>query len=1288
MAAPPSAAHWVAFPNSIREVPAATPPAPVGLHRAVVARNYLSPEETASPIEFEVALRMRNFSELQARVGRGELVSRAEMAAEYLPLGDDYTRIVDWLSGQGLSITQTDENHLAVFAAGSVGAVAKALRVTFARVAMDSQEFTSAVTAPSLPSEIAAPVLGIHGLQTHLRLHRLTSAKTLRAQAVSGYSPGQILAAYNANLPGVTGAGQTIAVVGDAFPAEGDLESFWSATGVPQKYANITDVSVGGGPSSPQSSDQEEITLDTEWSSSIASGAQIRVYGAPDLTNPSFDKAYMQVYRDALSIPGLNQFSISYGNGEEDNTGDYLLTEAQLMANLAAAGVTVLSSSGDNGAYADGNNVFQVTYPASDPNVTGVGGTSLQNTGTTPPVEVAWSDSGGGQSGYFNRPGWQTGEGVPGGSYRLVPDVSSAADFNFGGYIFFGGSGQVVGGTSWATPTWAGFCALMNQARGGTTGMGALNPKIYPLLGTNAFRDITSGGNGTYEAGVGYDMVTGIGVPDITNLVANLASGSSAPSIIAQLGSQVTVLGQAAAFSVVADGAAPLAYQWQRLPQGAATWESLSDGGAYSGSSTATLVVSGVTYAMNGDRFQCVVSNSDGSATSSPADGLEVNPVGVTTLAGLPGESGFSNGTGRSAQFNSPGSVRTDALGNLYVADNVNNAIRTITPGGTVTTVVGASGTAGSQDGPVSSAELNDPSGVVVDDSGNIYVADGGNYTIRKISGGVVSTLAGAAGESGSVDGSGSAARFEQPENIAIDSSGNLYVPDGDGDTIRKITPGGAVSTLAGLAKEAGQVDGTGSAARLNSPEGIAADASGNVYVADSGNNAIRKVSPSGAVTTLAGSPDGSAGSADGFGTSARFNLPTGVAVDASGNVFVADSNNDTIREVTPSGSVTTVAGSPRQTGSVDGLSTSARFYTPADVAVDGNGIVYVADNVNNTVRRIVQGSLVAPQIQTQPVAAAVTAGQSADFTVAASGSAQLTYQWEKEAVGASGFTDLTDGGGLSGSATPTLTVGNATAAMSGDQFECVVSNNAGSATSASAALTVTSSGPAIATQPESQTINEGGTVVFTVVAGGSGSAFQWQLNGIDLANGGNVSGATGPQLEIQGANSANNGSYACVVTSGGLSITSNAAVLNVTASPNPGSLSSISARAYVGTGGDVLIGGFFISGDTSATVLIQAIGPALEASPYNVVGALQQPVLTLHQSQGGKDVVLYSNSGWGSNPVLLSAAATAYAQPVLAPGSADSELLLTLPPGGYTAEVSGADGSTGVALCAIYQLP
>jgi sugar lactone lactonase YvrE len=831
---------------------------------------------------------------------------------------------------------------------------------------------------------------------------------------------------------------------------------------------------------------------------------------------------------------------------------------------------------------------------------------------------------------------------------------------------------------------------------GGSTGLGSINPKIYPLLGTNAFRDITVGSNGTYSAGTGYDLCTGIGVPNIGNLVNDLTSGGLAPTIIGQLDDQVTVAGQAAAFSVVAAGTGPLDYQWQISADGGSTWGNLSDNGTYGGSHTPNLILTGVISSMSGDQFRCGVSNSSGTINSA-AELLTVNLLGVTTLAGLPGDAGFADGVGRLARFNSPGSVRTDMNGNVYVADNLNDVIRKVTPGGVVTTVVGTAGTAGSSDGAaLTAATLNDPSGVAIDaSSGNLYIADGGNFTIRKVTpAGIVSTLAGTAGIQGTSDGTGAAAQFDDPENIAVDASGNLYVPDGLADTVRKITPAGVVTTLAGSANVSGSNDGTGAAARFNDPDGIAVDLSGNVYVADSGNDTIRKVTPAGAVTTLAGSA-GVSGSADGVGAAARFNIPTGLAVDSAGTIYVADSANETIRELALSGQVTTVAGLTLTSGSADGQGTNALFNAPADVAVDANGILYVADNLNNTVRRIALTPLSPPQIATQPSNESVFLEQTATFTVSATGSATLTYQWQISTDGGGSWTNLSDTAPYSGSATPTLTITDPTTALSGAQFKCIVANSAGSVASAAATLTVSASigAPQIQTQPQGAALNAGSTVVFTVIASGSPTSYQWFLNGAPLGDSATgatsdiISGANGPQLVITAATAASNGNYTVVATnSGGSSNPSATAALQVAPSSNAGLANSIATRAFVGTGNNILIGGFFIVGSTSRTVLVQGLGPAL--GQFGVTGFLAHPTLSIHQTQNGSDATLYSNTGWGSNPVLLNAAASVFASPALSPNSQDSELLLTLPPGGYSAEVSGADGGSGVALCAIYELP
>ncbi|HEX7706254.1 MAG TPA: NHL repeat-containing protein, partial [Thermoanaerobaculia bacterium] len=343
---------------------------------------------------------------------------------------------------------------------------------------------------------------------------------------------------------------------------------------------------------------------------------------------------------------------------------------------------------------------------------------------------------------------------------------------------------------------------------------------------------------------------------------------------------------------------------------------------------------------------------SDGSIAENP-------PYTFTHFAGSTGGPGWFDGTGSAGRFSVPSGVATDGSGNVYVADYYNHTIRRITPAGAVTTLAGLAGNAESADGTGSAARFRYPTGVATDGSGNVYVADQGNHTIRKITPtGMVTTLAGLAESWGSADGTGSSARFHGPTDVATDGSGNVYVADYNSQTIRKVTPAGVVTTLAGLAGGGGSADGTGSAARFNYPSGVATDGSGNVYVADPSNQTIRKITPAGVVTTLAGLA-GTSGSADGSGSAARFYGPSGVATDGSGNVYVADYRNHTIRKVTPAGTVTTLAGLAGTSGSADGSGSGARFNGPISVATDGSGNVYVADPFNQTIRKVTPAGVV-----------------------------------------------------------------------------------------------------------------------------------------------------------------------------------------------------------------------------------------------------------------------------------------------------------------------------------------
>ncbi len=335
--------------------------------------------------------------------------------------------------------------------------------------------------------------------------------------------------------------------------------------------------------------------------------------------------------------------------------------------------------------------------------------------------------------------------------------------------------------------------------------------------------------------------------------------------------------------------------------------------------------------------------------------------VAVSTLAGQMESGGYVDGGGDEAQFRLPNSVAADAAGNLFVADTANNTIREIDTNGVVSTLAGEPGSHGSRDGTGASARFWAPFGIAVDTNGTVYVADTGNNTIRKITtNGVVSTLAGLAGHPGSNDGHGPSARFRNPWGVAVDAAGNVFVADMSNDTIRKIRPDGTVYTFAGQAGTIGSIDGFGNDAQFNNPFAIAVDSADNVYVADSANDVIRKITPSRAVSTLAGLA-GNVGNTDGSGSTARFWNPQGLVVDNAGNIYVADTGNDTIRKITPMGAVTTFAGVPGVSGTADGEGKDARFNGPGGVTADGVGVIYVADTNNHAIRKIALARITNP---------------------------------------------------------------------------------------------------------------------------------------------------------------------------------------------------------------------------------------------------------------------------------------------------------------------------------------
>ena len=486
-------------------------------------------------MEFGVALQLRNYPQMQARIARGEIISREELEFVHLPLQADYDAVVQWLTNEGLTITQHDPSRLVVYAQGTLTQVQQSLQVHMVTVtANGGTTYHAADTAPSLPLSIATPVLGINHLQPFHQRRKSAVRQPLTNNAPP-FKVAEILKAYNGTGMGVTGVGQTIAILIDTPAKNADMTAFWSANSIAQSTANITVINVNGG-TLPAASGEE--SLDEQWTSGVAPGAKLRVYASRTLNDADLDKCLQRMISDRPTQPGMNQLSISLGLGETYVTQAQFNTDAQLFATLASSGMSIFVSSGDGGSTPDDQGgdtgPLQVEHYASDPSVTAVGGTSIFVNATTGlrTSESTWSGSGGGVSIQFNRPSWQTGTGVPAGTKRCVPDVSLPADPNTGAYVVLNGAVAQYGGTSWSAPTWAGYCALINEARAtaGKPALGLINPSVYPLIGTSNFFDITTGNNATtssggkYAATAGYDQSTGVGSPNMTTLLNTLVA--------------------------------------------------------------------------------------------------------------------------------------------------------------------------------------------------------------------------------------------------------------------------------------------------------------------------------------------------------------------------------------------------------------------------------------------------------------------------------------------------------------------------------------------------------------------------------------------------------------------------------------------------------------------------------------------------------------------------------------------------------------------------------------------
>ena len=743
------------------------------------------------------------------------------------------------------------------------------------------------------------------------------------------------------------------------------------------------------------------------------------------------------------------------------------------------------------------------------------------------------------------------------------------------------------------------------------------------------------------------------------------------PPVIGSQPADVTVYDQggSATFGVTTTIGAALNYQWF-----------LNTNTTIIGATNSTLTISNVQFGDLGSQYSVRVANVNGSAMSSLATLWElfitkqptnlivnqggqavfnVNAFGqplkyqwqlngvnltniITSVAGCGSRGAFGDGGfATNASLSFPQNVTMDIGGNIYVVDTYNALIRKVDTNGIISTLAGNGSMGYSGDGGLAvNAKLYLPGAAAVDPCGNLIIADTFNNCLRKVDAfGVITTVAGngLAGYSGD-GGLAVNARLNAPNGLAFDLNGNLYVSDANNNCIRKIDVNGIITTVAGngVAGFAGD-GGAATNASLNAPGGIVLDSFGNLFIADSGNNRVRRVDLNGIITTLAGSGMLGYFGDGGFATNASFTTPCSLALDGMGNLFIADTYNNCIRRVCTNGVIDTVAGSPSSSTLGDGgAATNASLFFPSGIVISSAGTLMVADAGNNVVRQInltdesklvlnraqltdagnysvivsnphgslassnamltVLPTLYSPTILSQPTNASVVLGSNVTFSVAVTGTTPMSYQWYFNTIHP-----------ILNETNSALNLMNVQLANMGN-YQVIVSNLVGNLTSSNGLLTVIA--PPVITQPPTNVIaSQGGMTSLSVTATGSAPlTYQWFINGNRLPNG------TASSLIIQNTQPSDAANYFVVVGNSVGSVTSSVVSINVLQSPaiithpvsQVVSIGVAVTNCVVATGAQPLsyqwqLNGTNLNGATNALLILNNMQP-INLGVYDVV--------------------------------------------------------------------------------------